>query len=186
MADNILKEHETWIAQLQEEVAALRAEFASLRKDSKEPTHLHENFHHEDSTYSSESAPSGATLRTVVGMSPGSPLGLNPDPDQSVENGEITPTNAQDTPDDDEDETIGPEDSSGDLSSAQACRQDVSRLNSGVPFPTSHPGKRSILAVKLHKVKNTVRIMVASYFQPPVPPCYERIIWKCVSTGSSL
>lgn len=187
MADRTLKELEVSLAQLQEEFAALRREFTSLRKDLKGQPHAYENIHHEDSTYSSESAPSGATLCTVVGTSPGSPLGLNadPDPDQSVKNGEETPTSALDTPNDDKDKKTGPDDRSGDFTTAQATQSDVSRPKVDVPLPASHSDICSGLAGKLRLVKNSIRNTIASYFRPPVPQGYERITWTCVSTGYS-
>lgn len=192
MADRALKRQEVSIAQLQEEVAALRAELTSLRKDLKGPPHAYENIHHEDSTYSSESAPSGETLCTVVGTSPGSPLGLNPDPDpdpdpdESVKNGEETPTSALKTPKDDEDTDPGLDDRSGDFSTAQATQTDMSRPKVDVPLRASHSDIRSGLIGKLYLVKNSIRNTIVSYFWPPVPQGYERITWTCVSTGYSL
>lgn len=185
MAGTSFENQDASVAQLQKEVAALRAELASLRKDHKQPTHLYDHVHHEDSTYSSESGPSGATLSTVLGTSPGSPLGLNPEPDQSEENREDTPTSAHLTPDDDANETSGPDDNSGDFSSVPACEQDQLRQSVGVQFPAARTKERSTLAVRLHAAKNTIRNMIRSYFQPPVPPGYERITWKCVCTGYS-
>ena len=168
-------------AQSQKEPAAFCAELASLPEDHKQPTH-HDDVHHEDSTYSSESAPSGATLDTVTGTSPGSTLGLNPGPDQSEENREDTPTSAHLTPDDDGNETSGPDDNSGDFGSVQACEQDQLRQSFGVQFPAARTKERSTLVARF---KNTIRNVIDWYLQPPVPPGYERITWKCVCTDYS-